>query len=96
VDFSSYDVGTPVTLRNRFGSGSTADVMRFVVARRAKDDSAPVGRLPKRLSAIAPRHDRCAGARVVVHARRRARQARLGGERSAVRPRVHAGGRAVG
>ena len=54
VDFSSYDVGTRVTLRNRFGSGSTADVMRFVVARRASDDSAPVDRLPKRLSEIEP------------------------------------------
>jgi spore coat protein A len=39
VDFSRYAVGTKVTVRNRLGSGGTADVMRFVVARRAADDS---------------------------------------------------------
>jgi len=39
VDFSAYPVGTRVTLRNALGSGATADVMQFVVARRAADDS---------------------------------------------------------
>jgi spore coat protein A len=39
VDFSQYPVGTQVTVRNRLGSAGTANVMRFVVARRAADDS---------------------------------------------------------
>jgi spore coat protein A len=39
VDFSAYPVGTQVVLRNRLGDGRTGAVMRFVVARRAADDS---------------------------------------------------------
>ncbi|MFC5639475.1 multicopper oxidase family protein [Streptomyces bullii] len=54
VDFSKYPVGTQVTLRNRFGSGPMGAVMRFVVARRSGDDSAPADRLPDRLSEIEP------------------------------------------
>jgi FtsP/CotA-like multicopper oxidase with cupredoxin domain len=54
ADFSKYRVGTHVTLRNRFGSGPTGVVMRFVVARRAGDDSAPADRLPDQLSEIEP------------------------------------------
>jgi spore coat protein A, manganese oxidase len=50
VDFSTYPVGTEVTLVNRLGSGSTRNVMRFVVARRARDDSD----IPDRLSEIEP------------------------------------------
>ncbi|MGH3713522.1 MAG: multicopper oxidase family protein, partial [Micromonosporaceae bacterium] len=50
VDFSAYPVGTEVTLRNRRGSGSTDAIMRFVVARRARDDS----RIPARLSTVEP------------------------------------------
>lgn len=46
VDFTSYSVGTEVTLLNRLGQGSTGSVMRFKVARRAPDDSA----IPRRLS----------------------------------------------
>lgn len=46
VDFSRYPVGTEVTVRNLIGSGSTADVMRFVVTRSGSDDSAPTDRLP--------------------------------------------------
>jgi spore coat protein A len=40
VDFAAYPVGTKVTVRNALGSGSTAEVMRFVVARKESDDSA--------------------------------------------------------
>jgi spore coat protein A len=39
VDFSRYPVGTQVTVRNQFGDGGTGLVMRFVVARKAADDS---------------------------------------------------------
>lgn len=46
IDFSQYAVGSDVTLVNRLGSGSTAQVMRFKVARAAKDDSA----IPAKLS----------------------------------------------
>ncbi|GAA3719384.1 multicopper oxidase family protein [Nonomuraea antimicrobica] len=45
IDFSAYPVGTQVTLKNTLGDGGTADVMRFRVARKAKDDS----RVPSRL-----------------------------------------------
>src|SRR5215216_4823202 len=45
VDFSKYDVGTEVTLKNRLGQGKTASVMRFRVARKEKDYSAVPGRL---------------------------------------------------
>jgi spore coat protein A, manganese oxidase len=34
VDFSRYDVGTEVTLRNRMGEGEIASVMRFRVTRK--------------------------------------------------------------
>ncbi|WET82619.1 multicopper oxidase family protein [Amycolatopsis sp. QT-25] len=50
VDFGRYPVGTEVTLVNRLGTGSTARVMRFVVARRAPDDS----RIPAKLGEIPP------------------------------------------
>ena len=39
VDFSRYQVGTEVTLRNLRGEGRTSDIMRFVVARREKEES---------------------------------------------------------
>jgi len=39
VDFGRYPVGTRVTVRNQLGKGTTADVMRFVVARAAPDES---------------------------------------------------------
>ncbi|MEV4245611.1 multicopper oxidase family protein [Streptosporangium canum] len=60
VDFSDYPVGTEVTLVNTLGTGSTRDVMRFRVARKAKDDSAVPGRLsridpPDRSGAVATR-----------------------------------------
>jgi len=50
VDFSRYPVGTEVTLKNLEGEGKTRDVMRFVVARKEKDESA----VP---DALAPRQD---------------------------------------
>ncbi|UPK74761.1 multicopper oxidase family protein [Nocardioidaceae bacterium SCSIO 66511] len=48
IDFARYDVGDTVTMRNGLGDGSTADVMRFRVVRKANDDSA----IPDRLSEI--------------------------------------------
>ena len=48
VDFSRYPVGTEVDLRNSLGDGGTAQVLRFRVARRARDDS----RVPERLSEV--------------------------------------------
>ncbi|MEV0051750.1 multicopper oxidase family protein [Saccharopolyspora shandongensis] len=50
VDFGRYPVGTEVTLVNRLGAGSTAQVMRFRVARRERDDTA----IPARLSEVEP------------------------------------------
>jgi spore coat protein A len=49
IDFSKYDVGTEVTLKNRMGEGKTANVMRFRVTRKEKDDS----KVPRRLSDMA-------------------------------------------
>jgi spore coat protein A, manganese oxidase len=46
VDFSRYPVGTEVTLKNVRGEGRTVDVMRFVVARREREESA----VPERLA----------------------------------------------
>jgi spore coat protein A len=46
VDFARYRVGTKVTVRNRRGRDSTADVMQFVVARAAADPSRVVTALP--------------------------------------------------
>lgn len=48
VDFSRFAPGTEITVRNAWGSGSTAQVMRFRVTRTAKDDST----IPAKLSAI--------------------------------------------
>ncbi|RVX41200.1 spore coat protein A [Nonomuraea polychroma] len=45
VDFSGYPVGQEVTLTNRLGQDGTANVMRFVVARKAPDDSRVPGKL---------------------------------------------------
>jgi spore coat protein A len=39
VDFSGYRPGSHVFLRNSLGEGATADVMRFDVARRGRDDT---------------------------------------------------------
>src|SRR5215210_3111298 len=46
IDFSKYEVGDEVTLKNRLGEGRTTDVMRFRVTLRESDDS----RVPRRLS----------------------------------------------
>jgi FtsP/CotA-like multicopper oxidase with cupredoxin domain len=53
VDFSAYPVGSAVTLVNTLADGPARNVMRFVVARRAADDTAvpavlsrPPGRVP--------------------------------------------------
>lgn len=50
IDFSGYSVGESVTLLNENGRGSTANVMRFVVARKGKEES----QLPPKLSEIRP------------------------------------------
>lgn len=50
VDFGPVPVGTAVDLVNRLGTGSTGQVMRFVVARRAREES----RVPERLVELAP------------------------------------------
>ncbi|MFF3458158.1 multicopper oxidase family protein [Streptomyces sp. NPDC002730] len=50
VDFSAYPVGSTVTLVNTLGEDGTRRVMRFRVARRAKDDS----RVPARLADVEP------------------------------------------
>lgn len=48
IDFAAYPVGTDVTVVNDFGAGGTAQVLRFHVARTAKDDA----RIPEKLSTI--------------------------------------------
>ncbi len=45
VDFSSYPIGTQVTLTDQLGDGPTGQVMRFHVTRQAKDDTAVPARL---------------------------------------------------
>ena len=50
IDFSGVPVGSRVRLLNRLGSGRTRDVMAFVVARKAADDS----RIPPILSTDLP------------------------------------------
>lgn len=45
VDFSSHHVGDQITMVNDYGSGGTAQVMRFVVARREADTSVVPDRL---------------------------------------------------
>ncbi|GAA3533605.1 multicopper oxidase family protein [Nonomuraea rosea] len=58
VDFSAYRVGSTVTLVNTLAGGPAGSVMRFVVARRARDDSAVprvLSRPPERTRAVATR-----------------------------------------
>ncbi|WP_262401350.1 multicopper oxidase family protein [Actinomadura sp. CNU-125] len=50
VDFSAYPVGSTVTLENALGDGATRAVMRFRIARKARDDSA----IPARLARAEP------------------------------------------
>ncbi len=50
VDFSAYQPGTEVTLRNDFGRGRMGQIMRFVVGARVEDDS----RIPEKLTTIEP------------------------------------------
>jgi spore coat protein A, manganese oxidase len=50
VDFSRYQVGEEITMVNRLGDEGTANVMRFVVARRGREDS----RIPSRLTEFQP------------------------------------------
>ena len=45
VDFSQYDVGSKITLKNRRGEGHVADVMQFVVDREAEETSGIPDRL---------------------------------------------------
>ncbi|MEU6715546.1 multicopper oxidase domain-containing protein [Nonomuraea sp. NPDC046802] len=58
VDFSAYPVGSAVTLVNTLAEGPAGNVMRFVVARRARDDSAVpsvLSRPPSRPTPVATR-----------------------------------------
>jgi spore coat protein A, manganese oxidase len=48
IDFSEYPVGSKVVLKNLLGRGSTADVMRFDVVSKEKDES----RIPPRLADV--------------------------------------------
>jgi spore coat protein A len=50
VDFSTYPVGTQVTLVNQYVEGAMSQVMRFHVVRTARDDSA----VPSRLAEFEP------------------------------------------
>jgi FtsP/CotA-like multicopper oxidase with cupredoxin domain len=50
IDFSEYPVGTEVTLKNRIGEGSTAQLMRFRFVRAERDDSS----VPDRLAEVEP------------------------------------------
>jgi spore coat protein A len=50
IDFSQYSIGQEVTMVNRLGSDGAANVMRFVVAHRGREES----RIPSRLAAIRP------------------------------------------
>ena len=45
VDFSSYPIGTQITLTNQFGDGPTSKVMRIHVTGKATDDSTVPARL---------------------------------------------------
>ena len=49
IDFSKYDIGDEVTLKNRMGDDRTSDVMRFHVTRKENDHST----VPRRLSDMA-------------------------------------------
>src|SRR5215212_2431555 len=40
IDFSKYEVGTEILLKNRMGEGKTANIMLFRVTRQEKDESA--------------------------------------------------------
>lgn len=50
VDFSAYEVGTEVTMINKLGRDGTAEIMRFIVARKGSDDSS----IPAKLATIEP------------------------------------------
>ena len=52
IDFSGYEVGTSVVLRNLAGSGTTSEVMRFDVVGEAEDRS----RVPSTLRRLPPLH----------------------------------------
>jgi FtsP/CotA-like multicopper oxidase with cupredoxin domain len=46
IDFSRYEVGTEIMLKNRMGEGKTANIMLFRVTRQEKDEST----VPERLA----------------------------------------------
>jgi spore coat protein A, manganese oxidase len=50
IDFSTYSVGDEVTLVNRLGADGTANVLRFMVARKGTEDS----RIPSKLASFRP------------------------------------------
>ncbi|MFG1920349.1 multicopper oxidase family protein [Cryptosporangium sp. NPDC048952] len=50
VDFSAYRPGQVITMRNALGSAGTGQVMRFRVARKARDDSV----IPTQLADVEP------------------------------------------
>ncbi len=57
VDFAGYKLGTKIVLKNQLGSGRTADIMRFDVARRESETASvpstlrPIFRVPPTLAA---------------------------------------------
>ncbi|WP_241779760.1 multicopper oxidase family protein [Streptomyces natalensis] len=54
VDFSSFPLGSTVTVHNTAAEGRMRDVMRFHVVRRAKDDSRIPARLSPSFAALSP------------------------------------------
>jgi spore coat protein A len=61
IDFSSFRPGTQITMRNTLGSGTTANVMRFVVTRTAADPQPRPGQARRRGSPLsAPSRHRTA------------------------------------
>lgn len=78
VDFRSLAPGTTVELRNDLGTGRTAQVMRFRIARRATDDVRLADRLAERLADV-PEPEKPEGAVVRKwHFRREAVHGRMG------------------
>ncbi|MCC3774463.1 multicopper oxidase family protein [Streptomyces sp. UNOB3_S3] len=54
VDFAGFPVGSRIVLRNEAAEGGMRDVMRFHVARRARDDSRVPARLAASFETLAP------------------------------------------
>ena len=86
VDFSKYNVGDEITLKNRIGEGETANVMRFRVTRKERDDATVLRRLSDHDGVRrAGRIQRPSHARVPLHPGCRRGQDDVGHQRRAVR-----------